>query len=427
MTLTFDALGLSARTLDGLRDLGFTEPTEVQARSIPPLLEGRDALVQAPTGSGKTAAFVIPLVERTLQINKPGKTIGIVLCPTRELATQGREVAAALLEPHGLRTACLIGGVGYEDQRMQLKHKPQVVFGSPGRVMDFIWEGRLDVADVAMVVIDEADQLLDQGFAPEVNKILSYLPRERQTILVSATLPDWVQEMLHTQQNDPVQIAVARSLDNEGVISHRMIETNETNRFGDLRRLIDAHRDGSVIVFGRTKWGVQKLERQLRQAGYRSECLQGNMSQGQRDRALDNFREGRAHVLVATNVAARGIDVRHIGLVINYELPESADLLTHRVGRTGRMGADGDAVTFLVPADEQKWRKLRKDGAPELPRENNWTESERLEAERPQKGGGNRGGGPRGGYRSGGQGSRQGAPRSAQGHGRGRQMAAGSR
>ena len=263
---------------------------------------------------------------------------------------------------------------------MQLKQAPRIVFGSPGRVMDHIWEGRLDISELAIVVIDEADELLDQGFAPEVTKILSYLPRPRQTVLVSATLPDWVRDVVEHELIDPATITVAGDLTAEGVIDHEILETTAAHRFDDLCGLLDAHTDGSVLVFGRTKWGVQKLEQQLRRAGYSTQALQGNMTQVQRDRALNHFRDGGARILVATNVAARGIDVRHIGLVVNYELPESADLLTHRVGRTGRMGANGIAVTMLTPEEELKWRRLRRSGAPDLPRRSASGRSERATA-----------------------------------------------
>jgi ATP-dependent RNA helicase DeaD len=390
----FDALGLSAPTLAALGKMGITEPTAVQARAIPPLLAGRDALVQAPTGSGKTAAFVIPIVELCAQLDDRKRTVALVLCPTRELANQGADVADALLKPHGFRTACLIGGVGYAEQRMQLSQTPQIVFGSPGRVMDHIWEGRLKVDGVKVAVIDEADELLDQGFAPEVTRILSYLPSERQTILVSATMPEWVQGVVKSELHNPVHVAIDYVAEDDGTIEHRIDETTSARRFEDLCKLIDEHRDGSVIVFGRTKWGVQKLESQLKRAGVSCEALQGNMSQGQRDRALDRFRDGKVKVLVATNVAARGIDVRHIGLVVNYELPESADLLTHRVGRTGRMGANGIAVTMITPEEEAKWKRLQRGGAPDLPRKSTWTAAEKALAGKPAAAG------PRGRYRS---------------------------
>jgi ATP-dependent RNA helicase DeaD len=391
---TFDALGLSAPTLAGLGKMGISEPTAVQAQAIPPLLAGRDALVQAPTGSGKTAAFVIPIVELCAQLGDRKRTVALVLCPTRELANQGADVADALLKPHGFRTACLIGGVGYAEQRMQLSQTPQIVFGSPGRVMDHIWEGRLKVDGVKVAVIDEADELLDQGFAPEVTRILSYLPSERQTILVSATMPEWVQGVVRSELKDPVHISIDYVAEDDGTIEHRIDETTSARRFDDLCKLIEEHRDGSVIVFGRTKWGVQKLEQQLKRAGISCEALQGNMKQGQRDRALDRFREGKVKVLVATNVAARGIDVRHIGLVVNYELPESAELLTHRVGRTGRMGANGIAVTMITPEEEAKWKHLQRGGAPDLPRKSTWTAAEKAIAGKPAAAG------PRGSYRA---------------------------
>ncbi len=397
-TPTFSELGLSAPTLAGLQGMGITTPTPVQTQSIPALIAGRDGLIQAPTGSGKTAAFVIPIVELCEKLNDKKRTVALVLCPTRELATQGADVADALLSPHGFRCACLIGGVGYDAQRVQMRQNPQVVFGSPGRVIDFIWDGKLDVSGVSIAVIDEADELLDQGFAEDVMKILSYLPSQRQTILVSATLPEWVQGVVRQELHDPIKVAVAFDPANEGVIEHRLFETTQATRFDDLCRLLDENRDGSALVFGRTKWGVQKLFSQLRKARYEVEALEGNMTQGQRDRALDRFRDRKAHVLVATNVAARGIDVRHLGLVINYELPESAELLTHRIGRTGRAGADGVAVTLLTPQDENKWQRLRKGGAPNLPREEHWTSSDRAQAaEKPARGAG---GGGRGGQRS---------------------------
>jgi ATP-dependent RNA helicase DeaD len=387
-TITFADLGVSAPTLAGLRAMGITTPTPVQAQGIPPLLEGRDGLIQAPTGSGKTAAFVIPIVELCERLNDATRTVALVLCPTRELASQGADVAEALLTPHGFRCACLIGGAGYEAQRGQLRRSPQVVFGSPGRVMDFIWDGRLDLSGIGVVVIDEADELLDQGFAEDVMKILSYLPSNRQTILVSATLPEWVQSVIRDELRDPVRVSVAFDPRNEGTIEHRLFETTEARRFDDLCHLLDTEGDGSAIVFGRTKWGVQKLLQQLRRAGYDAEALEGNMTQGQRERALDRFRDRRSPILVATNVAARGIDVRHVGLVVNFELPESAELLTHRIGRTGRAGADGVAVTLLTPQDEVKWQRLRRTGAPDLPRERHWTEADRARSmERPSHGG----------------------------------------
>ena len=398
-TQSFASLGLTAPTLAGLKGMGITTPTPVQEQSIPSLIQGRDALIQAPTGSGKTAAFVIPIVELCEKLNDKKRTVALVLCPTRELATQGADVADALLSPHGFRCACLIGGVGYDAQRVQLRQNPQIVFGSPGRVMDFIWDGKLDVSGVATVVIDEADELLDQGFAPDVMKILSYLPTNRQTVLVSATLPEWVQGVVREELHDPVNVAVAYDSANEGVIEHRLFETTQANRFDDLCRLLDDNRDGQALVFGRTKWGVQKLYAQLRKAGYQVEAIEGNMTQGQRERALDRFRSRKSLVLVATNVAARGIDVKELGLVINYELPESAELLTHRVGRTGRAGLDGVAITLVTPQDESKWQRLRKGGAPDLPREEHWTAADRAQAaERPARGAGT--GGGRGGQRS---------------------------
>jgi superfamily II DNA/RNA helicase len=381
IAVSFADLNISAPTLAGLKRMGITTPTPVQAQSIPPLVAGRDGLIQAPTGSGKTAAFVIPIVELCRRLDDRTRTVALVLCPTRELATQGADVADALLSPHGFRSACLIGGVGYDAQRTQLRQHPQVVFGSPGRVMDFIWDGRLDVSRVAVAVIDEADELLDQGFAQDVMKILSYLPSNRQTILVSATMPEWVRGVVNDELKDPFRVAVAFDPKNEGVIEHRLMETTQAKRFDDLCHLLETSGDGSALVFGRTKWGVQKLYSQLRRAGYRCEVLQGNMSQGQREQALDRFRSRKSPILVATNVAARGIDVRHIGLVVNYELPESAELLTHRIGRTGRAGADGVAVTLVAPQDELKWQRLRRTGAPDLPREEHWTPAERATAQ----------------------------------------------
>jgi superfamily II DNA/RNA helicase len=355
----FTTLGLSERSQAILARQGIHLPVPVQAASIPDLLAGRDVVVQAPTGSGKTLAFLLPLVER---LRQPGRSPrGLIVTPTRELAVQ-IEAVHRTLDPQG-RSVLLYGGVGYAAQTAALRRGVQVVIGTPGRLLDMVDRGLLDLGRVEYAVLDEADEMLDSGFAPAVERILA-LTGPRQTVLASATMPAWVSRMIAEHLTDPARVTVAETAE-ERRLDHALVRVVRQAKLSTLSHLL-RRREG-VIVFGRTKHGVRKLNRDLRQLGHDSVELQGNMSQSARDQVMASFRSRRSDVLVATNVAARGLDVSHVTLVVNYELPDTSESLTHRIGRTARMGGEGRALTFVTPEDAVLWRRLQAGGAPDLP------------------------------------------------------------
>jgi ATP-dependent RNA helicase DeaD len=357
---TFADLGLSAHTLTALARQSIETPVEVQSRAVPALLEGRNVVIQAPTGSGKTLAFLLPLVQRFRGSSAPGPR-ALVVTPTRELAIQADRVLKTL--DSGLGCALIYGGVGYALQEQALRQGVDVVIGTPGRILDMVSRRKLSLSRVQYLVLDEGDEMLDAGFAPDVERILG-LTYEPQMVLASATMPTWVTRVIERHLRQPVRIQVGEGAEPD--LEHGLVRVPRAQKLRTLSRVLRAH-PGSVIVFGRTKHGVRKLSRDLRALGHDSADLQGNLSQAVRDRTMDAFRSLRTSVLVATNVAARGLDIDHVDLVINYELPDSAEWLTHRVGRTARMGASGRALTFVSPEDDSAWRKLRRQGAPALP------------------------------------------------------------
>jgi ATP-dependent RNA helicase RhlE len=366
MTLFAD-LGVSTRTVESLRRISAVQALPVQRDSIPPLLQGRDVVVEAPTGSGKTLAYVVPMVEK-LRGHASRGTRALVVTPTRELAAQIAAVVRSV-DPR-LRIALLVGGVGYGAQLNALRSGADVIVGCPGRILDLTERGAARLDGVDMLVLDEADEMLDQGFARDVERILAMtaagrdgVPATRQTILASATMPAWVQTMIAKHLHDPAHVVVAR--EQEPLLQHGLVRVEREERVALLSQLLHRHGD-SAIVFHRTKHGAAKLARDLARLGHRTCTLQGNLSQNARDRAIADFRSRRADVLVATNVAARGIDVAHVGLVVNAELPETPQWLTHRIGRTARNGNQGTALTFLGDDDMVKWQRLLRLGAPAL-------------------------------------------------------------
>ncbi|MGA7173782.1 MAG: DEAD/DEAH box helicase [Candidatus Dormiibacterota bacterium] len=360
---SFAELGVRPRTLETLLRLHISDPTEVQNVAIPILHEGLDCLIQSPTGSGKTLAFLIPMVEK-LRGHQRGAPRALIITPTRELATQIGAVLAQL-DP-GLRRALVFGGVGYGGQISSLA-SADVIIGCPGRLVDMSDRGAAALGAVEFLVLDEADEMLDAGFAKDVEKLVSRTRQrisvgQRQTVLASATLPDWVTQMASKHMIAPARVTVAPAA--ESHLEHGLFSVQRSQKVAVLSRLLK--RSDSTIVFHRTKHGTKKLARDLTALGHTTSELQGNLSQVARDRAIAAFRRRETSVLVATNVAARGIDVVDVDLVINYELPDTADWLTHRVGRTARNGASGRALTFLSEDDGEKWRKLRRLGAPAL-------------------------------------------------------------
>ncbi|MGH7643188.1 MAG: DEAD/DEAH box helicase [Candidatus Dormibacteria bacterium] len=360
---SFADLGVRARTLETLLRLDISDPTEVQIAAVPILQAGRDCIIQSPTGSGKTLAFLIPMVER-FRGHQRGAPRALIITPTRELATQIGSVLAQL--DAGLRRALVFGGVGYGAQISSLSGA-DVIIGCPGRLVDLSDRGSAILSGVEFLVLDEADEMLDAGFAKDVEKLVSRTKHRtavgrRQTVLASATMPDWVSQMARKHMVEPAQVAVAPAAESQ--LEHGLFSIQRSQKVAVLSHLLK--RSDSTIVFHRTKHGTKKLARDLIALGHKTSELQGNLSQPARDRAIAAFRRRETAVLVATNVAARGIDVVDVDLVVNYELPDTAEWLTHRVGRTARNGASGRALTFLSEDDGEKWRKLRRLGAPPL-------------------------------------------------------------
>ena len=332
--------------------------TPIQERAIPQLLAGRDLVGQARTGSGKTLAFAVPLAELCDPLVR--QVQAVVLVPTRELAMQVAGVVEALASPRRIRVTLLYGGRPLKPEYAALRNGPQVVIGTPGRTLDHLRQGTLDLGSVRFLVLDEADEMLDRGLGPDVEAIMGRTPRGRQTALFSATMPEWVSRTASRHLRNPVTAEVDPGLQAPPTVEHLVYTIEKSDKLQALQTLLDQREGAPVIVFGRTKRGVKRLARQPESLGYPVGALQGNLSQGARERVVREFRSGAAPVLVATNVAARGLDFEGISQVINYDLPDSEQLFTHRVGRTGRMGRSGEAVTFITEDEERKWREIER-------------------------------------------------------------------
>ena len=354
----FPGIQVSDATRAAIARMDITEPTAIQSRAIPHLLDRRDLIGQARTGSGKTLAFSIPMVEHCDPSVR--RVQGLVLVPTRELAIQVAGVMEALATPHRLRVTLLYGGRSLRPEYSALGRGPQIVVGTPGRTLDHLRQGKLDLRAVRLLILDEADEMLDKGFQHDVEAIISGTPSERQTALFSATMPEWVAKTSKNQLHKPIKVEVDADLRKLPSVNHVVYSIRKDEKIDALRTLLDERDAGPVIVFGRTKRGVRTLARRLETFGYSVGALQGNMSQNARERVMKDFRAGHTSVMVATNVAARGLDIEGIEHVINYDLPDSELLFTHRVGRTGRMGREGEAITFVTPDEEKKWDEIER-------------------------------------------------------------------
>ena len=358
-TIAFPEFAISEETRAAVARMDISEPTPIQAKSIPHLLDGRDLIGQARTGSGKTLAFAIPMVE--LCDRSARKVQALVLVPTRELAIQVAGVIEALAAPQRIRVTLLYGGRSLRPEYTALRNGPQIIVGTPGRTLDHLRQGTLNLRSVQFMVLDEADEMLDRGFAHDVEAILEGTPSDRQTALLSATMPEWVATTASKQLRDPVTVEVDADLQTLPSVEHLVYTIRKNDKMRALQSLLDQRDGDPIIVFGRTKHGVKKLARELELDGYPVGALQGNLSQNARERVMKNFRSGDTPILVATNVAARGLDFEGIAQVINFDLPDTKLLFTHRVGRTGRMGRSGEAVTFITADEEKKWREIERD------------------------------------------------------------------
>ena len=362
----FSGIVLTSGTRAAIGRMDISEPTPIQEQAIPHLLAGRDLFGQAQTGSGKTLAFAAPIAE--LCDPSVRRVQALVLAPTRELAIQVAGVIAGVAS-RGLRVTLLYGGRPVRAEQAALRRGAHVIVGTPGRTLDHLRQGSLDLGAVRFLVLDEADEMLDQGFAHDVEAILSRTPASRQTALFSATMPNWVANTAKKYLRNPVTVEVDAGVRAPSTVEHLVYSIHKGDKIRALQTLLDDRGGDPILVFGRTKHGVKKLARQLDLLGYPVGALQGNLSQNQRERVMRSFRSGAAPILVATNVAARGLDVQGIGQVINFDLPDSQQLFTHRVGRTGRMGRSGEAVTFITPEEERKWREIERALGRRFPRQ----------------------------------------------------------
>jgi ATP-dependent RNA helicase RhlE len=339
----FSGLGIAPSLLDTLDRLKFTIPTPVQLRSIPIGIEGKDLIAIAQTGTGKTLAFGIPMIQRLAQI----KGRGLVILPTRELALQVEEALQSLGRPMNLRTVVLIGGASMVRQRQGLQRKPHIIIATPGRLLDHLEQRTVTLDDISILVLDEADRMLDMGFAPQIKRILAVLPKQRQTMLFSATMPTSIMEIAHKHMALPIHVEIARSGTAVEKVTQELFFVDKESKPRLLEALLQQY-PGSVLVFMRTKHGARKLARHVQDMGHMAADIHSDRSLAQRRAALDGFKSGKYRVLVATDIAARGIDVTGIELVVNFDLPMNAEDYVHRIGRTARAGRTGRAISFAT-------------------------------------------------------------------------------
>ncbi len=356
--VTFDQFNLDGRIRAGIDDAGYTVPTPIQEQAIPLVLEGRDVLGLAQTGTGKTAAFMLPILQRLTRgpLRRPR---ALIVAPTRELAEQIHQSAVALGGRTKIRSTAIYGGVGKGPQIAAIKRGTEIIVACPGRLLDHIGAGDIDLSTIEVLVLDEADRMLDMGFLPDIKRLLRHVPAQRQTMLFSATMPPDIKRLADDILKNPetVQVDIIAPAK---TVSHALYPVPETLKAKLLHTMLERTRTSRVLVFTRTKHRAKRLAADLDKRGYRVAALQGNMSQNKRQAAMDGFRGGKYDILVATDIAARGIDVSEISHVVNYDMPDTVDAYTHRIGRTGRAEATGEAVTFAVADDETMVRDIER-------------------------------------------------------------------
>ncbi|QQG42513.1 MAG: DEAD/DEAH box helicase [Candidatus Giovannonibacteria bacterium] len=352
---SFYGLGIAPALLEILGRLHFKIPTPIQERAIPVANEGKDLIGIAQTGTGKTLAFGIPMIQRIAQT----KAKGLILLPTRELALQVDEAIRKIGRTLGLKTAVLIGGAAMRPQIDALRRQPHIIIGTPGRIIDHLEQKTLSLEKIAILVLDEADRMLDMGFAPQIRIILNKVPKARQTMLFSATMPDDIVRIATQHMKLPFRVEIARPGTAPEKVAQELFIVKKEDKNKLLAKLLSEYR-GSVLIFSRTKYGAQKICHALRNMGHRAAEIHSNRSLGQRREALEGFKSGRYRVLVATDIASRGIDVVGIEVVINYDLPDDPGDYVHRIGRTGRAGAPGRAISFATPDQKSAVRDIEK-------------------------------------------------------------------
>jgi ATP-dependent RNA helicase RhlE len=361
--MSFSSLGLGPKLLQSIADLGYTQPTPIQLAAIPRVLEERDLIGIAQTGTGKTAAFVLPLLERLTMKPRsiqPRSARALILAPTRELALQIDEQVRLLGRHHRIRCATIFGGVGEHPQIVAMRAGVDVIVATPGRLLDLMGSKHVNLAHVEIAVLDEADRMLDMGFLPQIRRIVQALPRVRQTLLFSATLSSDIEKITGEFLSNPETVEIGRRANPVDSVAQFLYPVPKSRKVDLLAHLLRDQTLDTVLVFSRTKHGADKIVRKLQASKVAAVALHSNRSQGQRVAALDAFKSGRARVLVATDIASRGIDVEGISHVINFDFPMHAEDYVHRVGRTGRAAAIGDAISFVTPDDEPSVRALEK-------------------------------------------------------------------
>lgn len=367
-SITFESLNLHPSLLKGIHNMGFLRPTPIQARAIPVILEGRDLIGCAQTGTGKTAAFVLPILHQLLQARSNRKVRALIIAPTRELALQSMDHLKGLSRFVPLRGAAIFGGVAMQPQIRAFQQGMDIISATPGRLLDHLSSRRLDLKSVQVFCLDEVDQMLDMGFLPDIKRIISLLPPKRQNLFFSATMPHEISELAHQILKDPVKIQIGRRSTPAVGIRHAIYPVPRHLKANLLLEILRGPDMNSVLIFTRTKHYADRLATRLQRKGFNVSILHGDRSQNQRLHALDLFRQGRNQILVATDIAARGIDVQDISHVINFDIPSTPDVYIHRIGRTARGEATGDAFTLVDRSEEGMVREIERALKQAIPR-----------------------------------------------------------
>ncbi len=405
-SILFSQMGLHPSLIKLLEEKGFTIPTPVQAQAIPLALSGRDILGSAQTGTGKTLAFSIPLMNTLLQTDSGA---ALVLTPTRELAQQVvKAIGQVLGHNSSVKTALLIGGEPIFKQLKQLRGRPRIIVGTPGRVIDHLERGTLKTKFIKFLVLDETDRMLDMGFSVQLDEIIKQIPEERQTLMFSATIPKSIERLTEKYLTNPERIAIGHDSRPAENITQEVIKVSRTEKYAKLVSELDK-REGSVIIFVKTRLGADRLADKLCDENHKASAIHGDLRQSKRERVISSFRQGRSRIMVATDIAARGLDIPHIQHVINYDLPQCPEDYIHRIGRTARAGKSGFALCLVTPSDQRQWNIISRRMDPNYKEDEQSRSSRNSSGRRFSRGGGSRSGGSRSGgggnYRSGGRSS----------------------